>query len=138
MAGIQLHSVNSMTSTLPTSAGPVETDLSALLAAVGAGKPQPITVAEAQALERLLLIARGDTGQSRRVADFLLAWWNAGTCGSFDLTSLWSVDATIAADMTAVFGLVARIQRYPDTLGYEAEFNEVVKAWRPELVERAG
>lgn len=127
-----------MTSSLPTPAEPVETDLSALLAAVGAGEQQPITAAETQALERLLLIARGDTGQSRRVADFLLAWWNAGTCGSFDLTSLWSVDTTIVADMTVVFGLVARIHRYPDTLGYEAEFNEVVKAWRPELTERAG
>jgi hypothetical protein len=38
------------------------------------------------ALARLIKIAKGDTGQSRRVADFLLAWWNAGSCGSFDLT----------------------------------------------------
>ena len=30
------------------------------------------------ALERLIQIAQGDTGQSRIVANFLLAWWNAG------------------------------------------------------------
>jgi hypothetical protein len=30
-----------------------------------------------EALMRLFAIARGDTGQSRRVADFLLAWYNA-------------------------------------------------------------
>lgn len=30
---------------------------------------------ERAALARLIKIAKGDTGQSRRVADFLLAWW---------------------------------------------------------------
>ena len=29
------------------------------------------------ALERLIGIAQDDSGQSRAVADFLLAWWNA-------------------------------------------------------------
>ena len=43
---------------------------------------------EQAALERLIKIAQGDTGQTHRVADFLLAWWNAGDCGSFDLTNL--------------------------------------------------
>jgi hypothetical protein len=33
------------------------------------------------ALDRLVAIAQSDTGQSRRVANFLLAWWNAGSCG---------------------------------------------------------
>jgi hypothetical protein len=55
---------------------------------------------EQAALERLIKIAQGDTGQSRRVADFLLAWWNAGDCGSFDLTNLWAIDEAIAKDMT--------------------------------------
>ena len=55
------------------------------------------------ALFRLIDIARSDTGQSRRVADFLLAWWNAGSCGSFDLTSLWALDWAIVEDMTKVF-----------------------------------
>ena len=45
-----------------------------------------ISEAQAAALERLIDIAQRDTGQSRRVADFLLAWWNAGECGGFDLT----------------------------------------------------
>jgi hypothetical protein len=36
------------------------------------------------ALERLLRIARGDTGQSRRVANFLLAWHNAEENGGWD------------------------------------------------------
>jgi hypothetical protein len=40
--------------------------------------------AEKAALTWLITIARGDTDQSRRVADFLLAWWNSGACGPFD------------------------------------------------------
>ncbi len=42
---------------------------------------------EKAAFHRLVAIAQRDTGQSRRVADFLLAWWNAGECGGFDLTT---------------------------------------------------
>jgi hypothetical protein len=43
------------------------------------------------------------------------------------------LDAAIMADMTIVFGLIGRIHRYPDSLGYEDEFKAVVQAWRPEL-----
>ncbi|RWG47944.1 MAG: hypothetical protein E5X53_26080 [Mesorhizobium sp.] len=90
---------------------------------------------EQAALERLIEIAKSDTGQSRRVADFLLAWWNAGSCGSFDLTNLWGVDTAIAEDMTTVFRLIARVQSYPDTLGYKGDFEAIVRSWRPELVD---
>ena len=89
--------------------------------------------AEREALERLIRIARGDTGQSRRVADFLLAWWNSGACGSFDLTNLWGVDTTIATDMVKVFAYIAVTNRYPDTLGYAKELEAIVHEWRPEL-----
>jgi hypothetical protein len=44
---------------------------------------------EAAALTLLLDVAKSDTGQARRCADFLLAWWNAEACGSFDLTNVW-------------------------------------------------
>ena len=83
------------------------------------------------ALERLIDVARGGTGQSRKVASFLLAWWNAGECGGFDLTELWGVDAAIAADMVAVFALLPKCQHYPDALGYGKQFECIVGAWRP-------
>lgn len=35
------------------------------------------------AIGRLLEVARADTGQSRRVADFLLAWWNGRSSATF-------------------------------------------------------
>jgi hypothetical protein len=88
---------------------------------------------EHEALKRLLEIGAADTGQSRRVADFLLAWWNAGSCGSFDITTAWGLDDAIVEDVITVFALAARCNSYPDTLGYEQEFERVVHAWRPEL-----
>ncbi len=92
-----------------------------------------IPIRQKAALERLIKIARGDTGQSRMTAEFLLSWWNAASCGGFDLTTLWGVDTQIAADMVTVFALVANSRNYPDDLGYGEEFRQIVHAWRPEL-----
>jgi hypothetical protein len=92
-----------------------------------------MTTDQKAALERLIAIAQSDTGQARRVADFLLAWWNAGECGGFDLTNLWGVDASIAEDMVIVFGYVARANAYPDALGFNVQFQFIVRGWRPEL-----
>jgi hypothetical protein len=80
---------------------------------------------------RLIQIAKGDTGQSRRVANFLLAWWNAEECGGFNLTELWGVDAPIAADMVTVFAVLPACHQYPDTLGFAREFEAIARAWRP-------
>lgn len=68
-------------------------------------------------IEHLLAIARGDTGQSRRVADFLLAWWNAGSCGGFDFTTFWGMDDELCVDSAG--GLVRRVPaRVSDAFGY--------------------
>jgi hypothetical protein len=92
-----------------------------------------ISTHQRAALERLIQIAQRDTGQSRRIANFLLAWWNAQECGGFDLTDLWQVDSAIASDMVTVFGLVADHNSYPDTLGYGVQFEQILHAWRPVL-----
>ncbi len=94
-----------------------------------------MTETEKQALERLIAHAMSDTDQSRRAADFLLAWWNAAQCGGFELTTLWGVDDAIAEDMVTVFAWLSRNKIYPDTLGYEAAFNAIVALWRPELID---
>jgi len=83
------------------------------------------------ALERLIRIAQGDSGQCRIVANFLLAWWNALEYGGFDLTDLWAVDAAIAADMLTVFGQLRACRSYPDSLGYGRQFDTIVHRWRP-------
>jgi hypothetical protein len=105
----------------------------AVFRAMTGATPDVPSEAETQALVRLMNIAIGPTGQSRRVADFLLAWWNAGECGAFDLTTLWGIDDVIAQDMITVFGLIARVNQYPDALGYETKFKKIVQTWRPEL-----
>lgn len=66
------------------------------------------------ALERLCEIANMDTGQARRVADFLLSWHNAAENGGWDPTDLWNVDDEIAADMLIVLYLVRESHSYPD------------------------
>lgn len=105
------------------------------LAALAAEPVSGMTDIEQAALRRLIYIAQGNTGQSRRVADFLLAWWSAGSCGGFDLTTLWGIDTAVANDMVTVFALIARVNSYPDTLGYEADFKAIMHAWRPELAD---
>jgi hypothetical protein len=82
------------------------------------------------AVHRLLRIAQSDAGQSRRVANFLLAWWNAGRDGGFDLTDLWNVDTAIAEDMIRVFRMVATCRDYPDSYGLGEHFEGLVAQWR--------
>lgn len=88
---------------------------------------------ERQALERLIAIAMNDTGTSRRVADFLLSWWNKSSCGGFDLVDLWYFNEDITADCVIVFRFVARNRHYPDDLGYGSQFRQLVRDWRPAL-----
>ena len=51
------------------------------------------------ALERLIDLARSDTGQARRAANFLLAWWDGDTWGHFPITDLFGVDRAIAQSL---------------------------------------
>ena len=57
------------------------------------------------------------------------------TSGYRRLQVLWGVDGSIADDIVIVFGYVARINAYPDTLGFNAEFQSIVRGWRPELAD---
>lgn len=87
------------------------------------------------AVIRLLAVAAGGTGQSRQAASFLLAWWNARSCGGFDPTDLWSVDDAIADDMLIVLRLIATSRIYPTSIGLDEQFAWLVRKWRPELIE---
>lgn len=91
------------------------------------------TDAAFEAIHRLLRIAERDTGQSKRVADFLLAWWNAQECGGFDLTDLWTVDDPIRADMLTVIQFIAvHHGQWPNDLGLRQQFAAIQQAWRPQ------
>lgn len=89
------------------------------------------------AVDRLLDLARSDTGQARRVASFLMAWWNAGDLGGFDIADLFSLDHAISADMATVFAFLGRHPGaiYVDAFGRREEMEALVALWRPELVK---
>lgn len=101
-----------------------------MLIAMDAGLPEPLAH---DALMRLLQVARSDTGQSRRVADFLLSWWNAENCGGFDLSDLWAVDEALGEDMVTVAGFIVRHRSYPSSYGLSKEFGDILALWRPHL-----
>jgi len=89
------------------------------------------TDTETAAIGRLVTIAKTGTGQGRKVANFLLAWWNAAEWGGFDLTDLASVDDTIAADMMTVCASIVRELHYP----VRADMIDILHAHRPEYAE---
>jgi hypothetical protein len=85
-----------------------------------------------RALDRLIEIARSDTGQARRVANFLLAWWNGDDCGHFPIADLFGVDPTIATHITTIVGFLGQHEGaiYPDAFDRKAEMIDLVQRWR--------
>ena len=88
------------------------------------------------ALGRLIPIALRDTGQSRRVADFLLAWHHAQENGGWDPTDLWSIDSAIAEDIVAVIKLLREVHRYPGDLGFQREIERIWELWKAPVTDR--
>ncbi|WP_107676138.1 hypothetical protein [Agrobacterium sp. LAD9] len=84
------------------------------------------------ALEKLLNVAHQDTGQGRRVASFLLAWWNAEVLGGFDLTDLANVDREISEDMATIFTFLARAEDVVYPTDYRDEIEKIIARWRPQ------
>lgn len=85
------------------------------------------------ALGRLITIAREDTGQSRRVANFLLAWWNGDDWGNFPISDLFGVDRAIAQDMATIFTYLGQHGGaiYADAWGRRQDMADLVELWRP-------
>lgn len=85
-----------------------------------------------QAIGRLVDLARSDTGQSARAADFLIAWWNGGDNGHFPLLHLSNCDPIIGEDMIIVMAyLVQEPPIYPDAWGFADDMAALVARWRP-------
>lgn len=99
-------------------------------------KMDRISAAQREAIARLFAIALDDTGQSRRVAEFLLAWHNAAENGGWDPVDLWSLDLTIAEDVLAVLRVIQNARAYPNELGFKAEIERVWKLWRGDRPRR--
>ncbi|PKP97440.1 MAG: hypothetical protein CVT74_14060 [Alphaproteobacteria bacterium HGW-Alphaproteobacteria-13] len=88
------------------------------------------------ALNRLFDLARSDTGQSARAANFLLAWWDGGEWGHFAITDLFGVDRDVAADMAVIFEFLGQHGGaiYVNAFGdqYRDQMADLVARWRPE------
>ncbi|EKQ5877259.1 hypothetical protein SLJ52_003503 [Pseudomonas aeruginosa] len=82
------------------------------------------------ALERLIVVALGDTGQSRHVADLLLAWLHTCENGGFDPASLWVIDDALVADSLRLITWIAHNRAYPNELGYGDTFEALWRQWR--------
>lgn len=94
-----------------------------------------MNIVQRQALERLIAIAKRDTGQCRRVANFLLSWFNGPVCGGWDVTDVWSLDPHITRDIFIVLALISERPGYPDALGYDDDFQVVARLWRSHLLK---
>lgn len=88
----------------------------------------------------MITIARSDTGQSRRVADFLLAWWNGADLGHFPIEHLWNVDRAISTDMVTILGYLASQPSavYASAFGLDDAMRALVERWRPEVLATQG
>ena len=92
-----------------------------------------ITDAKAEsAIDRLFEIASSDTGQSARVARFLMAWWNGTDLGDFPIADLFGLDTAIADDISTV---VTWLGRHPGAV-YVNAFNR--RSDMVALIERNG
>jgi len=89
-----------------------------------------LDTAPLKALGRLGIIARRDTGQSRRVADFLLAGHDAAEKGGWDPTDLWNIDTAVAEDILTVLKLASDSRKYPGDIGFEPEITAIWRLWR--------
>ena len=82
------------------------------------------------ALHRLFKVAKGDSGQCRHIARFLLGLYN-GNRFPFDLTRLRSIDAELFDDCIAVLKMDAaprqEVHRYFD--GGGKAFEALVTSW---------
>lgn len=84
-----------------------------------------------EAIGRLIALAKSDTGQAVRVADFLLAWWNGDDCGHFPIIHLCNVDAVIGEDMVTIMAYLASTSTvYADAWGYGDEMADLYRQHR--------
>lgn len=89
-----------------------------------------VTAEEHDAIQRLISIASRDTGQSKRVADFLLAWHNATENGGWNPVDLWAFDDQIKKDVLTVVTLIAGNRAYLEDYGFKKEIRSVWDLWR--------
>ena len=94
-----------------------------------------LTATEA-ALDPLIEVGCSDTGQARRVGNFLLAWWNGPELGNFSIADLFGLDASLGRDIATIIGFLAGHPGaiYPDAFDRRDAMDALVARWRHDLL----
>ena len=87
------------------------------------------------ALERLFYRVFRDTGGSRRVANFLLAWENSRRFGGFDIADVWGLDPQYTKDVIDVFKYMSRGAMYFDNYGFTPHLRKIIILWRRDILD---
>ncbi|WP_404479076.1 hypothetical protein [Novosphingobium sp. BL-52-GroH] len=85
----------------------------------------------AAALTRLIEVAKSDTGQSAKVANFLLAWWTADEDNSFRISDIFGLDRQIGIDIATIIGFIANYPGavYADVFGERDAMSDLITLW---------
>lgn len=86
--------------------------------------------------ERLLRIARSSTGQSCRVANFILAWWGRRQPRRVRLVRHLHCGSQHARNMATVVHRLFRISSRGISGAYRAEREDLIRVWRLEVSTR--
>jgi len=83
------------------------------------------------ALTRLIGLAKRDTGQSTRGANFFAAWMNAAVCGRFDFSTIGTRDGSVAQNMRTVVHFLFDVNfKYPVNSGHKVDVLEIARRHR--------
>jgi hypothetical protein len=94
---------------------------------------KPLANDDRNSLQRLVKVAKSKTPQSRPVANFLLAWWDAKKYGGFDFVDLWDLDKDLVDDIINVLRIISIERSYPSALGHEEDFLVIIQHCRMNL-----
>lgn len=84
-----------------------------------------------EALDILIPVARSDTHQSRRVANFLLAWWNGPDNGHFPIVDVAATDRELGEAMAIIVLFLAQnSMEYANLWGRRQDMEDLIDQWR--------
>jgi hypothetical protein len=89
------------------------------------------------AFDILLPVAKRDTDQSVRTANFLLSWWNGSVNGHIDIVGITAVDRELGDAMAIIILYLAKSDTaYADQWGRNHNIQELIDQWRPAYISK--
>ena len=84
-----------------------------------------------EALDVLIPVARSDTHQSQRVANFLLAWWDGDQWGHLRMVDIAATDRQLGEAMTTIMLFLAQnAMEYANLWGRRKDMEDLIDLWR--------